>query len=87
MGPFGMGEIRVSRAGAGRASPAGAGPGKDSLTLCQTLEPPILDPTAGAAAAIREVVTGNVFEGLVAYDRDGKWCRLWRAPGQARMMA
>lgn len=46
--------------------------GKDSLTLCQTLEPPILDPTAGAAAAIREVVTGNVFEGLVAYDRDGK---------------
>lgn len=46
--------------------------GKDALTLCQTLEPTILDPTSGAAAAIREVVTGNIFEGLVTYDRDGK---------------
>ena len=30
------------------------------------LEPPILDPTAGAAAPINEVVYGNVFEGLVS---------------------
>ena len=28
------------------------------------LEPPHLDPTAGAAAAIDEVVYANVFEGL-----------------------
>ncbi|MCZ8182055.1 MAG: ABC transporter substrate-binding protein [Beijerinckiaceae bacterium] len=45
---------------------------RDALTLCQTLEPPILDPSGGAAAAIREVTYGNIFEGLVAYDRDGK---------------
>lgn len=46
--------------------------GKDQVVLCQTLEPPILDPTAGAAAAIREVTYDNVFEGLVAFDREGR---------------
>ena len=52
--------------------PAANAQPKDSLTLCQTLEPPILDPSGGAAAAIREVTYGNVFEGLVAYDRDAR---------------
>ncbi|WID99401.1 ABC transporter substrate-binding protein [Bosea vestrisii] len=37
-----------------------------------TLEPPTLDPTSGAAQAIREVVLQNIFEGLVAMDRTGK---------------
>lgn len=37
---------------------------KDVLVLGVTLEPPHLDPTAGAAAAIDEVVYANVFEGL-----------------------
>jgi peptide/nickel transport system substrate-binding protein len=46
-----------------------AAQGKDSVTLCQTLEPTILDPSAGAAAAIREVTYANIFEGLVALDR------------------
>ena len=36
------------------------------------LEPPILDPTAGAAAPINEVVYGNVFEGLVSLGLDGE---------------
>lgn len=45
---------------------------KDNVIVCQTLEPPILDPSAGAAAAIREVTYLNIFEGLVAFDRDGK---------------
>ena len=45
---------------------------KDSVTLCMTLEPPILDPTQGAAQAIKEVTYGNIFEGLVALDRSGK---------------
>lgn len=36
------------------------------------LEPPNLDPTSGAAAAIDEVVYGNVFEGLVRIDENGK---------------
>jgi peptide/nickel transport system substrate-binding protein len=45
---------------------------KSQVTICMTLEPPVLDPTAGAAQAIREVTYGNVFEGLVAIDRTGK---------------
>jgi peptide/nickel transport system substrate-binding protein len=55
---------------------AGAGPAaaqdKAQVTLCMSLEPPVLDPTAGAAQAIREVTYGNIFEGLVAIDRAGK---------------
>lgn len=35
------------------------------------LEPPNLDPTAGAAAAIDEVVYANVFEGLTRIDETG----------------
>ena len=35
------------------------------------LEPPNLDPTAGAAAAIDEVVYANVFEGLTRFASDG----------------
>jgi peptide/nickel transport system substrate-binding protein len=36
-----------------------------------TLEPPILDPTAGAAAPIDDVVYQNVFEGLTRIDQNG----------------
>jgi peptide/nickel transport system substrate-binding protein len=35
------------------------------------LEPPNLDPTAGAAAAIDEVVYANLFEGLTRFGPDG----------------
>lgn len=45
---------------------------KDSVNLCQTLEPTILDPTAGAAAAIREITYANIFEGLVGLDRTAR---------------
>lgn len=45
---------------------------KDTVVICQTLEPPILDPSAGAAAAIREVTYANIFEGLVGLDRTSK---------------
>ncbi|MCA0400560.1 MAG: ABC transporter substrate-binding protein [Proteobacteria bacterium] len=45
---------------------------RDSVTVCQTLEPTILDPTASAAAAIREVTYANIFEGLVGFDRNSK---------------
>ena len=44
----------------------------DAVTICQTLEPPVLDPTVGAAQAIREVTYGNIFEGLVAIDADNR---------------
>ena len=45
---------------------------KTSLTMGMVLEPPHLDPTAGAAAAIDEVVYANVFEGLTRIDRNGE---------------
>lgn len=45
---------------------------KNSLTLGMVLEPDHLDPTAGAAAAIDEVVYANVFEGLTRIDRNGE---------------
>ena len=43
----------------------------DAITMGVVLEPPHLDPTAGAAAAIDEVVYANVFEGLTRIGRDG----------------
>lgn len=45
---------------------------RDSVTIAMTLEPPTLDPTSGAAQAIREVTLQNIFEGLVKMDRAGK---------------
>ena len=42
------------------------------IVLGAVLEPPHLDPTAGAAAAIDEVVYANLFEGLTRIDRDGE---------------
>ena len=44
---------------------------QDTLTLGMVLEPPNLDPTGGAAAAIDEVVYANVFEGLTRFGPDG----------------
>lgn len=45
---------------------------KDTLVLGMTLEPPGLDPTTGAAAAIGEVVHYNIFEGLTKIEENGK---------------
>jgi peptide/nickel transport system substrate-binding protein len=50
------------------AAPAGA---QTVATLGMQLEPPMLDPTGGAAAAIDEVVYANVFEGLTRFAEDG----------------
>ncbi|MEL6920695.1 MAG: ABC transporter substrate-binding protein [Pseudomonadota bacterium] len=44
---------------------------RTDLSIGMVLEPPHLDPTAGAAAAIDEVVYANVFEGLTRIGRDG----------------
>ncbi|MHA7885865.1 MULTISPECIES: ABC transporter substrate-binding protein [Roseicyclus] len=41
------------------------------ISVGMVLEPPNLDPTAGAAAAIDEVVYSNVFEGLTRFGPDG----------------
>ena len=44
---------------------------KDALVLAMTLEPPGLDPTAGAASAIAEIVQYNIFETLTKINADG----------------
>ncbi|MGH6925237.1 MAG: ABC transporter substrate-binding protein [Propylenella sp.] len=55
---------------------AGVAPGaaqtpRTDIVVGMVLEPPNLDPTAGAAAAIDEVVYANVFEGLTRIVQDG----------------
>ncbi len=44
---------------------------REHITLGVRLEPPHLDPTAGAAAAIDEITYANIFEGLTRIDRTG----------------
>lgn len=50
----------------------GAHAARTDLVIGVVLEPPHLDPTAGAAAAIDEVVYHNVFEGLTRIGRGGE---------------
>ncbi|MBL8837430.1 MAG: ABC transporter substrate-binding protein [Alphaproteobacteria bacterium] len=54
------------------AAPLSAQTPRDTVTLGMALEPPTLDPTTGAAQAIREVTLGNIFEGLVRIDAQGR---------------
>jgi peptide/nickel transport system substrate-binding protein len=57
---------------AGLALTAGAAfAQRTDIVVGMQLEPPHLDPTAGAAAAIDEVVYANVFEGLTRFAPDG----------------
>ncbi len=51
--------------------PGAALAARNAVTIGMQLEPPHLDPTAGAAAAIDEVVYANVFEGLTRIGEDG----------------
>ncbi len=44
---------------------------QSDVTIGMQLEPPMLDPTGGAAAAIDEVVYANIFEGLTRFASDG----------------
>src|SRR5690606_29188522 len=44
---------------------------KDTLVVGEVLEPPGLDPTANAAAGIRQVTYANLYEGLVRIVEDG----------------
>lgn len=41
------------------------------ISVGLVLEPPNLDPTSGAAAAIREVTYSNIYEGLTRFGPDG----------------
>ena len=58
---------------------AGPALAQTRVTLGQALEPPNLDPTSGAAAAIRELTHLNIYEGLTRFRPDGTV-----APGLAK---
>src|SRR4051812_16648264 len=45
---------------------------KDAIVLGMALEPPGLDPTAGAASAIAEIVQYNILETLTKVNSDGR---------------
>ena len=49
----------------------GAAAAKDTVVIGHTLEPPGLDPTAGAAAPIRYITYANLYEGLARVMEDG----------------
>ncbi|MBS0304802.1 MAG: ABC transporter substrate-binding protein [Proteobacteria bacterium] len=61
----------LALAGTLGASDALAQAKKDSLVLAMALEPPGLDPTAGAASAIGEVTLYNIYETLTKIQTDG----------------
>jgi peptide/nickel transport system substrate-binding protein len=63
--------IPLALAASGLAVPAWAQKPRDNAVLAMVLEPPGLDPTVAAAAAIGEVVHYNVFEGLTKVAMDG----------------
>ncbi len=44
---------------------------QSTITIGDQLEPPYLDPTAGAAGAIDNVVYANIYEGLTRFASDG----------------
>ncbi|MGB6116595.1 MAG: ABC transporter substrate-binding protein [Mesorhizobium sp.] len=54
------------------ASSTAAYAARTDIVVGVVLEPPHLDPTGGAAAAIDEVVYANVFEGLTRIDEKGQ---------------
>ncbi|HEY2133786.1 MAG TPA: ABC transporter substrate-binding protein [Acetobacteraceae bacterium] len=60
---FGLGLVTAAQ---------GAQAAKDTLVVGMVLEPPFLDPTAGAASAIREVTYANIYEGLTRIDEKGQ---------------
>lgn len=53
------------------AAASGAAQAQSDITVAMQLEPPHLDPTAGAAGAIRQVTYANIFEGLTRFAADG----------------
>lgn len=54
------------------ATSSGALSARTDLVVGVVLEPPHLDPTAGAAAAIDEIVYANIFEGLTRIGEKGE---------------
>jgi peptide/nickel transport system substrate-binding protein len=74
MKPFSAVAASILALGLGLGLGSGVAPAmaaKMDATIGMQLEPPNLDPTGGAAAAIDEVVYANVFEGLTRFGADG----------------
>src|SRR5437016_6894221 len=61
----------VALAAAFAAAPLLAQGKKDSVVMAMALEPPGLDPTNAAAAAIAEVTLYNIYETLTKINEDG----------------
>ena len=57
---------------ASTVAPMGAQAARTDVVIGMVLEPPHLDPTAGAAAAIKEVGYANIFEGITRIGPDGQ---------------
>ncbi len=62
----------VAAAALALASSSAAFAARTDLTLGLILEPPHLDPTAGAAAVIGEITYANIYQGLTRIDDNGK---------------
>ena len=67
-----VGAVAIAAALASLMHAGTAQAAKDTLILAMTLEPPHMDPTAGAASAIREVTYANIYEGLTRIDAKGE---------------
>ncbi|MGB3386667.1 MAG: ABC transporter substrate-binding protein [Pseudaminobacter sp.] len=65
-------KIAVAAAALALTSSSAAMAARTDLVLGVVLEPPHLDPTAGAAAAIDEILYANVFEGLTRIGPKGE---------------
>ena len=70
-GTAGMGRMLALAAGLMLAAGMAPAQPRTDITVGLVLEPPILDPTAGAAASIDEILYANVFEGLTRFGPDG----------------
>ena len=66
-----LADARTVPAVSGQPPALQASPTGDRLVLGLPLEPPNLDPTVGAAAAVDEIVYGNIFEGLTRITASG----------------
>ena len=70
LNPIAAAAVSILALGLGLAAAPAQAARMDAIIGMQ-LEPPNLDPTGGAAAAIDEVVYANLFEGLTRFSSDG----------------
>jgi len=67
-----LAQTAAGQASADQAATPVSRPAGERLVLGLPLEPPNLDPTVGAAAAVDEIVYGNIFEGLTRITANGQ---------------